>query len=61
MFHREKVDGVWVQRFTIHYNCVGVIEVPELEKLPETKVCMKTRKGVEVRYARGEKTAQAAQ
>lgn len=51
VFHREKIDGVWVQRFIIHYNCVGTIEVPDLDALPETKVCINTRKGVSVKYA----------
>ena len=30
VFNAEKVDGVWEQRLRIHYNCVGVIEIPEL-------------------------------
>lgn len=54
VFHREKVDGVWVQRFTIHYNCVGVIEVPDLDKVPNTDVTIKTRKGVVLSYASGD-------
>ncbi len=24
----EKVDGVWEQKLTLHYNCVGVIDIP---------------------------------
>lgn len=39
----EKVGGVHVQKLTIHYNCVGSIEIPDLT--------MKTRKGVVVSYA----------
>ena len=42
--HREKVKGKWVQRFTIHYNCIDAIEIPNLSSLPETKVMMKTKK-----------------
>ena len=30
VFNAEKIDGVWEQRLRIHYNCVGVIEIPEL-------------------------------
>jgi len=45
----EKIDGVHVQRLTIHYNCVGSIEIPESLSLPEIK--MQTRKGVIVSYA----------
>lgn len=51
VYHREKIDGEWVQRFTIHYNCIGTIEVPDLDNLPETNVCIITRKGVSVKYA----------
>ena len=35
----EKVDGVWVQRLTIHYNCFGAIT------LPDADIIMNTRKG----------------
>jgi len=45
----EKIDGVWVQRLRIHYNCVGEIDVPELLALPE--ISMLTRKGVNVSYS----------
>ena len=34
VFNAEKIDGVWEQRLRIHYNCVGVIEIPELIPLP---------------------------
>lgn len=45
----EKIDGVWQQRLTIHYNCVGVIEVPETLSLPE--IVTQPRKGVMVSYS----------
>ena len=51
VFHREKIDGEWVQRFTTHYNCIGAIEVPDLDSMPETVVRLKTRKGVTVRFS----------
>jgi len=45
----EKIDGVWIQRLRIHYNCVGAIEVPgDVLTLPE--ISMLTRKGVTVSY-----------
>ena len=47
----EKIDGVWEQRLRIHYNCVGVIEMPELIPLPAPEVSVNTRKGVVVNYA----------
>ena len=47
----EKIDGVWVQKLTIHYNCVGAIFVPDIESLPVPAVTVNTRKGVFVNYA----------
>lgn len=45
----EKVDGVWRQRLTIHYNIVGAIEIPETLALPE--IATQTRKGMRVSYS----------
>ena len=47
----EKVDGVWAQRLTIHYNCEGAIDIPETLPIPAPEVKMNTRKGVYVSYA----------
>lgn len=47
----EKIDGVWEQRLRIRYNCVGVIEIPDLIPLPAPEVSVNTRKGVVVNYA----------
>ncbi len=47
----EKVNGVWEQRLTIHYNCVGVIDIPAALPIPVPEVTMNTRKGVFVSYA----------
>ena len=47
----EKIDGKTVQQLTIHYNCIGNIEIPDLEKLPENNVSVHTRQGVDVHYA----------
>ena len=47
----EKVDGVWEQKLTIHYNCVGVIDIPAELPLPYPEVSVNTRKGVTVSYA----------
>ncbi|MDR0292753.1 MAG: DUF4368 domain-containing protein [Oscillospiraceae bacterium] len=44
----EKINGVHVQRLTIHYNRVGAIEIPETLTMPE--ITMRTRKGVTVSY-----------
>lgn len=51
VFNAEKIDGVWEQRLRIHYNCVGVIEIPEVLPLPTPEVSVNTRKGVVVNYA----------
>lgn len=50
----EKVDGVWRQKLTIHYNIVGAIEIPETLALPE--IATQTRKGVRVSYAPANQT-----
>ena len=47
----EKIDGVFMQRLTIYYNCVGVIEIPEKLQLPQPEVFMQTRKGVALSYS----------
>ncbi len=47
----EKIDGKTVQRIKIHYNCIGEIDIPDLIKLPENKVSIHTRQGVDVEYA----------
>lgn len=46
----EKLDGVQVQRLTIHYNCVGSLEIPQEPLLDAPKVVMQTRRGVRVAY-----------
>ncbi len=56
----EKVDGVWEQRLTIHYNCVGVIDIPAELSLPCPEVSVNTRKGVTVSYAPNALTAKEA-
>lgn len=51
----EKMDGVYVQRLTIHYNCVGSIEIPDILPLPEPDVQINTRKGVAISYSVSQK------
>ena len=50
VFHAEKVNGVHVQRLTIHYNCVGTMEIPQNLPLADPKVLIQTRKGVALTY-----------
>lgn len=47
----EKVNGVWEQRLTIHYNCIGAIDIPDEFPLHSPEVSVNTRKGVVVNYA----------
>ncbi len=47
----EKIDGKTVQKHTIYYNCIGNIEIPDLDKLPDNNVSLNTRQGVDVHYA----------
>ena len=47
----EKIDGVWEQHLTIHYNCIGVIDIPDCLEIPHPQVSVNTRKGVVVSYA----------
>lgn len=51
VYQAEKVSGEWVQKLTIHYNCVGVIFIPDMFPLPVPSVSVNTRKGVIVNYA----------
>lgn len=46
----EKVNGVWEQRLTIHYNCVGAIDIPDILPLPSPEFSVNTRKGVVLNY-----------
>ena len=46
----ERVDGVNQQRLTIHWNCVGVVEIPNLILLPNVNVTINTRQGVVTSY-----------
>ena len=48
--HAEKVDGEYRQKLTIHYNCVGSIEIPGIVPFPEPAIRLNTRKGVVVSY-----------
>lgn len=51
VYHAEKQEGVTTQRVVIHYNCIGVFDVPNRRKIPEADITMQTRKDVAVSYA----------
>lgn len=46
----EKVNGEYLQRLTIHYNCIGSIAIPDVLPLPMPEITVNTRKGVYVSY-----------
>ncbi len=51
VYNAEKIDGVKTQRLTIHFNCIGSIQIPEDIPLELPDVNLNTRKGVSVVYA----------
>ncbi len=53
VYQAEKTDGVYVQKLTIHYNFVGVIDIPDVPSLTASEVTIQTRKGVAVSNATG--------
>ena len=46
VYNAEKIDGEWVQRLRIHYNCVGEMNIPNEPALPIPAVTVNTGKGV---------------
>ena len=50
VYQAEKIDVEWVQKLTIHYNCVGALFIPDTDSLPAPDVTVNTRRGVYVTY-----------
>ena len=46
VYNAEKIDGEWVQRLRIHYNCVGEMNIPNEPALPIPAVTVNTGKCV---------------
>ena len=57
VYNAEKIDGEWVQRIRIHYNCVGEMNIPNEPALPIPAVTVNTRKGVFVSYTTDDRPA----
>ena len=57
VYNAEKIDGEWVQRLRIHYNCVGEMNSPNEPALPIPAVTVNTRKGVFVSYTTDDRPA----
>ena len=57
VYNAEKIDGEWIQRLRIHYNCVGEMNIPNEPALPIPAVTVNTRKGVFVSYTTDDRPA----
>ena len=57
IYNADKIDGEWVQRLRIHYNCVGEMNIPNEPALPIPAVTVNTRKGVFVSYTTDDRPA----
>ena len=57
VYNAEKIDGEWVQRLRIHYNCVGEMNIPNEPALPIPTVTVNTRKSVFVRCTTDDRPA----
>jgi len=45
------------QKVEIFYNCVGMVELPDVRQIPQVDVCVPIRKGVTARYAPHQKAS----
>ena len=50
VYQAERVNGEWVQKLTIYYNCVGALFIPDTPSMPVPDVTVNTRRGVYVSY-----------
>lgn len=53
VYQAEKVGKERIQRVEIYYNFIGLMELPEMDSIPQTSIQVDTRKGVSVRYTTG--------
>ena len=45
VYQSEKIDGKTVQRLKIHYTCIGTLDIPDMDLIPENSVKIHTRQG----------------
>ena len=57
VYNADKIDGEWVQRLRIHYNCVGEMNIPNEPALPIPAVTVNTGKCVFVSYTTDDRPA----
>ena len=50
VYQSEKIDGNTVQRLKIYYTCIGTLEIPDMDLIPENNVKIHTRQGVDVHF-----------
>lgn len=48
--HTEVINGQKIQRIVIHYNCVGVLELPADAPIASPEISQQTREGVTINY-----------
>ena len=51
VYQAEIIDGKKVQRLKIYYNCIGSIEIPDFDLIPDNAVTVNTRQGVDINFA----------
>ena len=51
VYQAEIIDGKKVQRLKIYYNCIGSIQIPDLDLIPDNAVTLNTRQGVDINFA----------
>lgn len=50
VYQSEKIDGKTIQKLKIHYTCVGTLDIPDMDLIPENNVSVHTRQGVDVHF-----------
>lgn len=50
VYQSEKIDGKNVQRLKIHYACIGAIDIPDFDAIPNNEVKVHTRQGVDILF-----------
>jgi hypothetical protein len=59
VYQAERLGGEYVQKLTVHSNCVGAIEMPEISALKSPEVRIMTRKGIAVNYVAAQNSQSA--
>lgn len=50
VYQAEKIDGRNIQKLKIYYTCIGAIDIPNYDAIPENQVKIHTRQGVEIHF-----------